>query len=93
MNLFSYKGKKYSTQDLKNARMLLGVCKNDDVNIHSELLRFGKPLLEKDALCKEIINTFKKNTNALIMPTFTYSFCQNEIYDIENFPNSDRAYQ
>ena len=86
MNLFSYKDKIYSTQELMATLKTLGINKNDDINIHSELLLFGKPLLSKESLCKEIISVFKEATNTIIMPTFTYSFCNNEIYDTEDSP-------
>nr|WP_229238448.1 AAC(3) family N-acetyltransferase [Campylobacter volucris] len=52
--------------------------------IHTELFNFGVPMMKKTILLKSILDCFFsiiKKSGTLIMPTFTYSFCENEIYN------------
>lgn len=67
---------------LKNA----GIKKGDTVCVHSQIFSFGKSLLPK----KEILNTLVlilKNAvgdeGTILMPTFSYSYCKGEVYDVE----------
>ena len=83
--LFLYKCKTIRDLDLIKAMKELGIEKDDDICIHRELYKIGKPLLEKNKLCERISNLFLdiclKGT--ILMPTFTYSFCKNEIYNVQ----------
>lgn len=60
----------------------------DIICVHSDLIKFGKPLINNK---KEYLNILIKilidkigETGTLIMPTFTYNYCNNEVYDIIN---------
>lgn len=83
-NLLKYNGKIYSQNDLIEALIRLGIQKGDIICSHSEIYGFGIPLLPiKDflnALLECLFEVIGKE-GTLIMPTFTYSFCKNEIYD------------
>lgn len=83
-NLLKYNGKIYSQDDLIEALIRLGIQKGDIICCHSEIYSFGIPLLPiKDflnALIECLFETVGQN-GTLIMPTFTYSFCNNEVYD------------
>lgn len=83
-------GKLINTHDLYRYLEQIGIVKGDVICVHSHLMGFGKPLLKRQEFMKTIINTLKEvvgESGTLIMPTFTYSFCNNEIYDIDNSPS------
>ncbi|EHN6916297.1 aminoglycoside N(3)-acetyltransferase [Campylobacter jejuni] len=82
--LLKYNGKIYTQDDLIEAFIKLGISKGDIICAHSEIYSFGIPLLP----IKDFLNTLLEclfetigKEGTLIMPTFTYSFCKNEIYD------------
>ncbi len=82
--LLEYNTKKYSDNDLLDVFEHLGIKRGDILCVHSELLGLGKPLLPKNIFMQNIIDCFWKiigEAGTLIMPTFTYSFCKNEVYD------------
>lgn len=80
-------GKVISTDYLYDCLKQVGICKGDIVCVHSHLMSFGKPLLERQEFMRCIIDvlidTVGRN-GTLIMPTFTYSFCENKLYDVED---------
>lgn len=82
--ILKYNGKIYSQDDLIEALVKLGIQKGDIICSHSEIYSFGIPLLPiKDflnALLECLFEVIGKE-GTLIMPTFTYSFCKNEVYD------------
>lgn len=82
-----HNGKKYSDKDLIDAFYQLGIKKGDILCVHTELFNFGMPLLSRNEFLQTILNCFFKvigKEGTLIMPTFTYSFCKNEVYDKMN---------
>ncbi|EJG9898451.1 aminoglycoside N(3)-acetyltransferase, partial [Campylobacter lari] len=79
-----YNGKKYSNIDLIEAFKKLGITKGDILCVHTELFNFGTPLLPRNEFLQTILDCFFEvigEEGTLIMPTFTYSFCKNEVYD------------
>ncbi|EAJ5678338.1 acetyltransferase, partial [Campylobacter lari] len=79
-----YNDKKYSNIDLIEAFKKLGIKKGDILCVHSELMKFGIPLLPRNEFLQTILDCFFEvidKEGTLIMPTFTYSFCKNEVYD------------
>ncbi|HEB9288526.1 TPA: aminoglycoside N(3)-acetyltransferase [Campylobacter coli] len=79
-----YNDKKYSNIDLIDTFLKLGIKKGDILCVHTELFNFGIPLLPKNEFLQTILDSFFEVINkegTLIMPTFTYSFCKNEVYD------------
>ncbi|WP_211436795.1 AAC(3) family N-acetyltransferase [Campylobacter mucosalis] len=62
----------------------INIKDGDTICVHSEIFNFGKPLLSKDEFLSALLDCFYEvigKTGTLIMPTFTYSFCKNMIYD------------
>ncbi|EJP4488918.1 aminoglycoside N(3)-acetyltransferase, partial [Campylobacter jejuni] len=79
-----HNGKKYSDKDLIDAFYQLGIKRGDILCVHTELFKFGVPLLSRNEFLQTILNCFFEvigKEGTLIMPTFTYSFCKNEVYD------------
>lgn len=90
MNLFKFKDTIYSTEDLKNILNTLGITRGDSLCVHSELFRFGIPLLPKEVFNQTILQTLLEligKKGNLLIPTFTYSFCKNEIFDVLHSPS------
>ncbi|EAL5741311.1 aminoglycoside N(3)-acetyltransferase [Campylobacter lari] len=84
-----YNDKKYSNVDLIEAFKKLGIKKGDILCVHTELFNFGTPLLPRNEFLQTILDCFFEvigKEGTLIMPTFTYSFCKNEVYDKLNSP-------
>ncbi|EGK7475549.1 AAC(3) family N-acetyltransferase [Campylobacter lari] len=84
-----HNGKKYSNVDLIEAFKKLGIKKGDILCVHTELMRYGLPLLPRNKFLQTILDCFFEvigKEGTLIMPTFTYSFCKNEVYDKLNSP-------
>ncbi len=79
-----HNGKKYSDKDLIDAFYQLGIKRGDILCVHTEIFKFGIPLLSRNEFLQTILNCFFEvigQEGTLIMPTFTYSFCKNETYD------------
>ncbi len=71
-------------KDLINALKNIGIKKGDILCVHSQLIKIGIPLISKDIYLQAILECFFETIGeegTLIMPTFTYSFCNNEIYN------------
>ncbi len=80
-----------SVRDFYNALAFLEIKKYDIVCVHSQIFSLGKPLVGKDEFMQIIVNVLQdiiSTEGMLIMPTFTYSFCKNEIYDVYNSPST-----
>ncbi|HDV6424590.1 TPA: aminoglycoside N(3)-acetyltransferase [Campylobacter coli] len=64
--------------------MDIGIKAGDMICVHTEIFNLGTPLLKKEKYLKTLIECFLeilKNNGTLVMPTFSYSFCKNEIYN------------
>lgn len=69
---------------LKNA----GLQSRDVVMVHSDLGTFGKlgQITSREEFLNEILHAFLNvigNEGTLIVPTYTYSFCKDEIFDVK----------
>ncbi len=84
-------GKVLTTQELYDSLEEVGVKKGDVICVHSHLMAFGKPLLKRQDFMNLIIDTLNDvigENGTLIMPTFTYSFCNKENYDMQKSPST-----
>lgn len=79
----------YNQKTIKDALQKIGVNKGDTIFSHSNVGFFGRP--EGAFNERNIFNTIKNaifevigDSGTLIVPTFTYSFCNNKLFDIEN---------
>ncbi|MCW0256642.1 AAC(3) family N-acetyltransferase [Campylobacter lari] len=83
-HLFKTQNHIFTTDELKLTLQNLGIKKGDILYIHSEIFNFGIPMINLHDLQKNIIDCFFEiigNEGTLIIPTFTYSFCDNKVYD------------
>lgn len=79
----------HSTKELESLLAQLGVKSGDTLCVHSELISLAKPLLPKAEFLKAIIDVLLDllgKDGTLLMPTFTYSFCKDEVYDALKSP-------
>lgn len=84
VELLNFNNKVLYKKDLKNTIEQLGIKSGDIICMPSELFNFGIPMQKKNDFLKSILECFFDvlgEDGTLIMPTFTYSFCKNEIYD------------
>jgi aminoglycoside 3-N-acetyltransferase len=77
----------YNRENIRNALLNIGIKQGDSIFIHSNLGFFGK--LENAETEKEYCQSFKDifleilgSEGTLIVPTFSYSFCNNRNFDI-----------
>lgn len=88
--LFEYNNKSYAKDDIIAVLNSLGVKNGDTICVHSELFKFGSMSKAKNDFLAGIIAALSQSIGAndgsgtLLIPTFTYKFCQNKIYDKNN---------
>lgn len=86
--LYEYEGKSIFYSDFVSSLEEVGIEKADTVLVHSDISVFGKLCLpDRDLLCKALVDSIKETVGdqgTIIMPTFSYSFCNNEVFDINN---------
>jgi len=76
----------YTKNDIINSLLKVGLEKNDNVFIHSNLGFFGKlenanKSAEYCAIFKESIFEIIGDEGTLVVPTFSYSYCNNQVFD------------
>ena len=73
--------------DFTNALRAVGATHNDTVFVHADIGVFGKlaPRTDRQSLCRNITTALEDSvaTGTLIMPTFTYAFCKDGVYDAD----------
>ena len=85
--LFNSKQGNVSSEQLEDSLRKVGASDCDVLYIHTDMT-FGlpavprKPLLEKLYSCIENLGV-----RTVVFPTFTFSFCNNESYDVTNSPS------
>ena len=82
----------YTVQDITNALLDIGISKGDDVFIHSNLGFFGvmEGCRSAEQLCERFLTAVRAVTGdegTVVTPTFSYSYCHNEVYD----PNATKT--
>lgn len=80
-----------SVRDLKESLENIQIVKGDVLCVHSQIFSFGKPLVSKEEFLTTIIQVFQEmvgSSGMLIMPAFSYSFCNKEVYDVWNSPST-----
>ncbi|MBU2699195.1 aminoglycoside 3-N-acetyltransferase [Sporomusaceae bacterium BoRhaA] len=75
-----------TTLDVKAALAEIGICAGDVIFVHSDISAFGKMAnFDRDMLLGSLVDCMSEavgDTGTLIMPTFSYSFCKDEVYDL-----------
>jgi aminoglycoside 3-N-acetyltransferase len=80
-------------KDIEASLRKAGLRKGDVVMVHSDLQVFGKLADIKDrnkfldAVLKSFINVLGKE-GTLVVPTFTYSFCKKQVFDVKKTPST-----
>lgn len=76
--------KEYTKNDFINALKSLGADKAKILYIHTDI-GFAKPLLKRKELIANLYDAITSlGVKTIIFPTFTFSFCNKEIYDVKN---------
>lgn len=69
-----------------------GVESGQTIFVHSDVSVFGKlALFDRSALCQAFVDALSAavgDTGNVIVPTFTYSFCRKEPYDVRKTPST-----
>lgn len=88
MKLFSHGGREFGTDELLKTLGDLGLKSGDDVCVHSEIFSFGTSLAGKNELLGGILDTLLRaiKGGTLLVPSFSYSLCRGEIYDVKASP-------
>ncbi len=76
----------YNKQDIVSALSAVGIGEGDDVFIHSNLGFYGvlEGCKSADDLCSTFIEAIRDvigENGTIICPTFSYSYCHNEVYN------------
>jgi aminoglycoside 3-N-acetyltransferase len=91
--LFKANQRNISAHDFENAIKSLGIQKGDILFVHSDLSVFGKLLLfKRSQLLETILQVFKTcvgSKGSIVMPTFSFSFCKNEVFDVDQSRSTD----
>lgn len=81
----------YTVRNLYEILEKLQIRQGDVLCVHSQIFSLGKPLVSKKDFLEIIIRILEErvgNSGTLIMPTFSYSFCRNEVFDVINTPST-----
>lgn len=79
--------REYRVGDLQNALQELGIRQGDTVCVHSQIYSLGMPRMSRSEYLKTILNVLKEavgESGTIIMPAFSYSFCEKEVFDVQN---------
>ena len=86
--LYNTDSKPITQKDIEDALVNVGLRKGDIILVHSGVGSFGKLVVfDRNVLLESLINSLKNivgKEGTIIMPTFTFSFCKNEAFDVEN---------
>ena len=72
-----------SKKDLSNMLIQLGLEKRDIVMVHTFLPSLGRLEGNIDGFY-EVLSDVIGNDGTMIVPTFTYSYCKKEVFDVQN---------
>ena len=91
--IFKTEKKDFRFKDIVSTLEEAGIKEGDVLMVHADLASFGKlgEIVDKKEFANVFISAFIEvigEKGTLIVPTFTYSFCNNEIYDPDNTPST-----
>lgn len=79
-----FNGKVYTKNDVLQILKDLGADKAKVLYVHTDI-GFAKPLLKRREFLENIFSVLTElGVKSLIFPTYTFSFCNGEIYDVKN---------
>jgi aminoglycoside 3-N-acetyltransferase len=88
----SRKNYDYTCEDIAQALRDTGISQGDDIFIYSNIGFFGRlknarSPEEHYEIFKQAIFSVIKESGTLVVPTFTYSFCWDHVFDVNNTPS------
>ena len=85
--LYAYGDQIITGDDIVSALQTAGIKAGDVILVHSKVSAFGKFLLsDRQLFFFELEQALRRSVEAdgtLVMPTFSYSFCNDEVFDVE----------
>lgn len=81
----------WTVDDLRSRLEELGVTRNDRLFVHSSLVHLGRPARDLRAVapaCIRLLDDLVGPGGALGMPTFSYSYLNDEVFHIERSPSA-----
>ncbi len=88
IGIFEDEGELIEFGDVVSALKEVGIENGDIIFVHSDVSVFGKLcLLEREKFMGLLVGAIKESVGddgTVIMPAFSYSFCEGEVYDPEN---------
>lgn len=76
-------------KDFVDALKALGIKEEDTLFVHADIISFGKlRCFDRKKLSDALVGALKKAAHTIIMPTFTYSFCKGECFNVEYSPST-----
>jgi aminoglycoside 3-N-acetyltransferase len=86
-----FKGTEITTADLFDALQAVGITQGDILCIHTDISGFGTPAIkDKNAYLDAILSTIREAAGeggCIVMPTFTYSFCNQQEFNVQQTPS------
>ena len=76
----------YTMQELEECLRNIGIASGDHVFIHSNIGFFGRmaDIVTSEELCERFLSSIQSvitEKGTLVLPTFSYSFCHDEVYE------------
>lgn len=91
--LYYYGSIPVTREDIEDAFKKSGLRNGDVVMVHSDVGRFGRlgDIHNREMFLDSILDAFLNvlgGKGTLIVPTFTYSFCNNKVFDVRRTPST-----
>ena len=89
--LISCHGQLLNFQSICSSLEQVGIKSGDDICVHTSIMRLGRNLVSKEQLLGTLVAALREvigPTGTLLMPTFTYSYCHQQVYDVRNTPST-----
>ncbi|MEY8392200.1 AAC(3) family N-acetyltransferase [Lachnospiraceae bacterium 45-W7] len=81
------RGRKLTYGEYVDALRAVGLQAGDTICVHSDLPQFGRTRIARGAYEQAFVEGLLEvigTEGTLIMPTFSYSFCKGEVFDVQN---------
>lgn len=84
--LYYYESEGITKNDMENSLRKVGLKSGDTIMVHSDISTFGKigDIKNKEIFMNKILDCFIRvigSEGTLVVPTYTYSFCKNQIFN------------
>jgi len=90
--IFEHNGRAFSWEDIHEQLKAVGIHDEDAVFVHADLRTCGKISagVTRDVFLGAFAHALKESvgTGTVIVPTFSYSYCKNELFDKQKTPST-----